>query len=264
MNINLNNHVFLINEAKFSNNKQVIDEIICSFICPDKCMKCVDCQKAMKRTYFDLIEFCGSDSDIGLKLDEIKSRFNAVGLEKSGFKFYIIKDIDQLKKQYLNKILKFIEEPPRKTIGIFFTKNANNVIDTVKSRCEQIRLVPNVQEAKRELNKIYGDKDLDFYYNTFYNFEEIEVFEQSKNKETILKLHSYLKSPFEYDNNLIECSKKFKDLSYLEIAIVIRSIADNYNKNKYAKFLNLIKDLKFNPNKTLVFTQIINIIKEEN
>ncbi len=264
MNVNLNNHVFLINEAKFSNNKQVVDEILCSFICPNKCMKCQDCLKAINRTYFDYIEFSGTDSDIKSKLDAVKTRFINEGLEKSGYKFYVIKDIDLLQKQYLNKILKFVEEPPKQTIAIFFTKNINNVIETIKSRCEQTRLTPNPEIARREIVQRFGEKDLDFYYTAFNNFEEINSFEQSKNKETIIKLSSFLKSQFEYDNTLIELSKKFKELDYQEMIILIRSIADNFNKNKYAKFLNLIKDLKFNLNKALVFDRIINIIKEEN
>ncbi len=263
MKINLNNHVFLINEAKFSNNKKVIDEILCSFICNDACMKCPDCKKIISRKYFDLVEISATAGSAKESIDDFKTKFTNEGVERSGFKFYIIKDIDQLNKQSINKILKFVEEPPKKTIGVFLTKNINNVIETIRSRCEEIRLTPQIDEARRYITSKYGDKYIDFYLQSFNNIEEIDEFQESKNKEFIIELSTFLSTNFDYGNKLIDFSKKFKDLSYSEIAILIRSITDNYNINRYSKFLNLIKDLKINPNKILVFNQIIDIIKEE-
>ena len=43
-----------------------------------------------------------------------------------------------MNKESANTMLKFIEEPTSDIIGFFITNSANNVIETIRSRCQLI------------------------------------------------------------------------------------------------------------------------------
>ncbi len=49
---------------------------------------------------------------------------------------YIIKQTEKLNSSSANTMLKFVEEPYDNTIGFFITNNKENVINTIKSRCQ--------------------------------------------------------------------------------------------------------------------------------
>lgn len=59
---------------------------------------------------------------------------------------YIIKNAEKLNAASANSMLKFLEEPSDYIIGFFMTDNKENVITTIKSRCECMKLI---YEAKR-------------------------------------------------------------------------------------------------------------------
>lgn len=52
------------------------------------------------------------------------------------FNVYIIKNIEKLNLSAANTILKFLEEPSGNVVGIFLTSNKQNVLPTIKSRCQ--------------------------------------------------------------------------------------------------------------------------------
>ena len=67
-------------------------------------------------------------------------------------KIYIIKYAENLNISSSNTILKFLEEPESNIIAILLTKNINDVITTVVSRCQNLRFMP-------EFNKNLSLKD---------------------------------------------------------------------------------------------------------
>ena len=54
----------------------------------------------------------------------------------SKYNMYIIMDAENLNSSSANTMLKFLEEPEDSIIGFFITNNKENVIDTIKSRCQ--------------------------------------------------------------------------------------------------------------------------------
>ena len=55
-------------------------------------------------------------------------------------KIYIINEVEKMKDNVSNSLLKFIEEPEDGIIGILVTDNINNILNTIKSRCQIISL----------------------------------------------------------------------------------------------------------------------------
>ncbi len=66
---------------------------------------------------------------------DLKTRFVGIPLY-SRFNNYIIKYCDKLNGSSANSMLKFLEEPIDNVLGFFITENKENVITTVKSRCQ--------------------------------------------------------------------------------------------------------------------------------
>ena len=55
-------------------------------------------------------------------------------------RIYIIKDADKMRSETANSMLKFLEEPVNNVVAILMTNNFNNLLSTIVSRCQVIRL----------------------------------------------------------------------------------------------------------------------------
>ncbi len=96
------------------------------------------------------------------------------------FNIYIINDCDRLNLAAANTMLKFLEEPTDDIIGFFITTNKENVISTIKSRCQIMRVDydkvsdfnSESSEFIRYLNSIFKD-DYDELYLERKDFIEL-------------------------------------------------------------------------------------------
>ena len=70
-------------------------------------------------------------------------------------------------------MLKFLEEPEPNIIGFFITDNANNVISTIRSRCEVIRAIYGSNEL--DSKTLMKDDYKDYYDIAVKYLEKIEV-----------------------------------------------------------------------------------------
>ena len=66
---------------------------------------------------------------------------------EGGYKVMIIWAVDKMNTAASNKLLKLLEEPPAKTLFILIAENEDNIIDTIKSRC-QILHFPRLSEPQ--------------------------------------------------------------------------------------------------------------------
>jgi DNA polymerase-3 subunit delta' len=57
---------------------------------------------------------------------------------EGGFKVMIIWMAEKMNTAAANKLLKLIEEPPEKTIFLLITENEDQIINTIKSRCQAL------------------------------------------------------------------------------------------------------------------------------
>lgn len=91
------------------------------------------------------------------------------------FNMYVIREADRFNSSSANTLLKFLEEPEDNILGVFITNNKENVISTVRSRCQIFSCMydTNIMESLDEeiltdvklyLNAIYKNKD-DILYN---------------------------------------------------------------------------------------------------
>ncbi|MGJ8591460.1 MAG: ATP-binding protein [Aquaticitalea sp.] len=108
---------------------------------------------------FDWYRMLGIDNKQGqIGVDEAQDIVKALSLKsyEGGYKIMLIWMAEKLNTSAANKLLKLIEEPPNKTVFILIAEDEEQIISTIRSRC-QILHFPSLAEAviKQGLIKNY-------------------------------------------------------------------------------------------------------------
>ena len=72
---------------------------------------------------------------------------------EGGYKVLIIWMADKMNTECANRLLKLIEEPPKKTVLLLLTENIENILGTIQSRCQKLH-VPLLAEEEIYLRLI--------------------------------------------------------------------------------------------------------------
>ncbi len=144
-------------------------------------------------------------------------------------RIYIIRDVDKMRPETANSMLKFLEEPDNDIMAILVTNNINNVLQTIISRCQVIRLNSN---SFKVINEEYLEEAINF-------IESIEL----KNCSAIITCQSLLTNVIANKDRdvLIMFFDKIIDLYY-----DIMKISLGLNSVKYQSLrerLNKISDI---------------------
>lgn len=84
------------------------------------------------------------------KILRIQDSFSLTSYDDS-YKIYFINYAECMNDSSSNKLLKFLEEPNEKIIGFLFTTDINQILSTIKSRCE-IFYYHEVNESNPEID----------------------------------------------------------------------------------------------------------------
>ena len=199
---------------------------------------------------FDWYRAIGIEKKQGqIGVDEAQDIVKKLSLKsyEGGYKILVIWMAEKMNIAASNKLLKLIEEPPKHTILILIAEDEEQIINTIKSRCQMMRLPPlpeevifegltekglNESEAKRIAHEANGNfnKALDLMNNDSEDliFEKWFVqwvrsaFKAKGNKAAI---HELLLWSEEVAKNGREVQKKF--LHYC-IAIIRQALLLNF------------------------------------
>jgi DNA polymerase-3 subunit delta' len=90
---------------------------------------------------YNWLQFIGVENKQGLiGVDEAENIVKSLKLKsyEGGFKVMIIWMAEKMNISAANKLLKLLEEPPEKTLFILCTEDEEQIINTIKSRCQAI------------------------------------------------------------------------------------------------------------------------------
>lgn len=91
---------------------------------------------------FDWYNFIGVEKKQGqISVDEALDMVRTLSLKayEGGYKVMIVWMAEKMNIACSNKILKLLEEPPDKTVFILITEDEEQIIDTIKSRCQLLK-----------------------------------------------------------------------------------------------------------------------------
>ena len=151
-------------------------------------------------------------------------------------KVYVVFDCEKMNVNSANTILKFIEEPSDDIVAIFVTSNQYNVLDTIRSRCQVVRL------QYEEKNDITFSDDL---------LEFVDDINNRKDNDLMLKFNYYNSNMFK-DKSL--ATDFMRDLlKYFETLLNKKSSNDSLEDlvSIISILENELKKLKYNVNMKL-------------
>jgi len=94
---------------------------------------------------FDWYKLLGVDNKQGqIGVDEAQDIVKALSLKsyEGGYKVMLIWMAEKMNTACANKLLKLIEEPPEQTIFILITEDEEQIIGTIRSRCQTLHFPP--------------------------------------------------------------------------------------------------------------------------
>lgn len=161
-----------------------------------------------------------------MKVDDVRKAFENI-YEKPFLldkKIYFIENFEYLNINSQNAMLKILEEPPYFIVIVLLSKNTNNILDTIKSRCLKIYL--------NEKENIEGDNSLlimneDIEENKLNIY--IDIFKDVKRMPKSIYYSKY--------NKIINKDDIKELIVYLEKLIA-------YNIEEYYIYTNVIKKVK--------------------
>ncbi|APX98920.1 DNA polymerase-3 subunit delta' [Lacinutrix venerupis] len=109
---------------------------------------------------FDWYKQLGVDNKQGqIGVDEAQDIIKSLSLKsyEGGYKIMLIWMADRMNTAAANKLLKLIEEPPNKTIFILIAEEEEQIINTIRSRCQILHFPPLAEvDIKNALIKNYS------------------------------------------------------------------------------------------------------------
>ena len=167
-------HAYLIEtnnlEKCYLDLLEVIKQIFCQ---NEECNKCNICNLVNQNYLPSLVVISPDGMNIKKEqIVELKKKFSTVPIYTKE-NIYVIKNAEKLNGASANTMLKFLEEPEQNILGFFITNNANNVISTIRSRCEVIKVLYDIHEL--DINNITNDINKDKFDVAIEYLFKIEV-----------------------------------------------------------------------------------------
>lgn len=156
----------------------------------------------------------------------------------SKYNMYIIKGAERFNNSSANTLLKFLEEPEDNILCFLITNNRENILSTIKSRCQVVSCfydetssfvdVNYLDEVKIYLNSIYQNS-LDLLYNK----TEINKFsERIQWEQFFLTMYYYFYECFNGKRiDKIDMLNDIKDKYFVDIMLFVKEIVDYIKSN---------------------------------
>lgn len=137
-------HAMIISGPECNEKRMITSAVAASILCTAKsgkpCGKCPDCRKANLNIHPDISYLRCPDDKKEIPVADVRNMRNDASVipNDSDRKVYII-DGDRLNEQGQNILLKTLEEPPKFSYFIICSNNPGALLDTVRSRCTELR-----------------------------------------------------------------------------------------------------------------------------
>lgn len=192
--------------------------ILCKSDRDRPCDKCPSCIKFNTENHPDF-KMLVANKDF-IRKEDVEDMIDDISILpfESGKKVFLIEDLDLARVETQNLLLKTLEEPPGYVVIIIITSNANQILPTIRSRCQSlkfhnkekmqdIREIEAYDELRDEIikiihnllkgNKIRAFSSMDFFVKNkdisselldimLYWFRDLAIYKETGEKELLL------------------------------------------------------------------------------
>lgn len=174
--------------------KFLAKSLICDSNKPFACNECAACKRFDEGNYSDFILLNAQKDSLKVAdIDELRNKFASSSLESKAKMIYIIHHVENMNRESINALLKFLEEPGENIFAFLTTENESKVLETILSRCQHLKLLPNDKNIMiNDVINLGIDKE-DAYLLANFAKEENTLINMSKD-ETYLFIKDIFKN----------------------------------------------------------------------
>ncbi len=143
-------HAYLITGPTGIGKKILALRFIQAIICKDPvepgipCGICQNCKRINRLEHPDLFPIAREEESSQIKIDQVRELIHHLHLTpfEVSRRIGLLLNFEEANASAQNALLKTLEEPPGNAILILTAKTAGSLLETISSRCEEIRLHP--------------------------------------------------------------------------------------------------------------------------
>lgn len=151
-------HAYLITGGREESRTKFAGELAAAYLCEGEavpCGQCRHCRKVSGSIHPDLIRVSPAEGKREISVDQIRTlRSDAYIRPNEGKrKVYVIDPADAMNPSAQNALLKVLEEGPQYAAFLLLAGEPGRLLDTVRSRCENLALPPEEDKPDPDLLK---------------------------------------------------------------------------------------------------------------
>jgi len=148
-------HAYLITGPQSIGRRTLALRFAQSLNCPQPptpgvpCRACLTCQHIEMMQHPDLSIVTPEEGSQTIKIGQVRELLRSISLApyEAPYRIALLLNFEQANLSAANALLKSLEEPPSKVIMLLTALDAENLLPTIVSRCERIRLRPTTLET---------------------------------------------------------------------------------------------------------------------
>lgn len=160
-------HALLFNGHAGTGKRLLAQALAAYLLCtqPNKnkaCGTCKGCQLLAAGSHPDLMQLEPEEKSRVIKVDQIRAlkNFSSQTAQLNGYKVIILQPADSLNINAANALLKDLEEPPGKTLFLLVSDQAEQIVATIRSRCQRLHFpVLDSQQCSQWLADKVADEE---------------------------------------------------------------------------------------------------------
>jgi DNA polymerase-3 subunit delta' len=163
-------HAYLFTGARGTGRRSLAIEFACAVNClqppalGESCGNCRMCRQIQKMQQADLSVIQAEEGNSMIKVEQVRNLERSLSLSpyEAKYRVALLLDFQQANSNAQNALLKTLEEAPQKVILLLTADSAENLLPTISSRCEILRLRPtsvtNLEEVLRSRRNLDPEK----------------------------------------------------------------------------------------------------------
>ncbi len=152
-------HAYIISGPAGSGKHTMALLLAAAMLCTGRgerpCGTCGPCLKVLRGIHPDVSAISGPETGKPIAVDQVRAlRADAYIRPNEGErKIYILKEADRMNPSAQNAMLKLLEEGPPYAVFLLIAGNAGGLLQTVRSRCEELALSPPPELVSGETDR---------------------------------------------------------------------------------------------------------------
>lgn len=146
-------HAYIIEGSVKQTNDVLANHLAQAYVCSSKgnkpCGDCPNCRKAAGKIHPDIIRVSLLEDKREIVVGQVRQLRSEAYIRpnEADRKVFIIDDAQTMNENAQNALLKVLEDGPQYLSFLLLTENAQQLLSTIRSRCETLSLMSGVEET---------------------------------------------------------------------------------------------------------------------